>query len=106
MTTIKPRAKLTGRQTQCTSCGELFVEVNTFDYHRVGSFETRTTASTRRCMTVEEMTDNRLLQRDGGFWAISNRTPKTPRLTHQRKSSDPSKDVLRVQEGEASAGVL
>jgi len=62
--------KLTGQRCQCTTCGEYFNRVSTFDKHRVGEFEP---ASTRRCLSTAEMDAREWRKNEKGFWLTKAR---------------------------------
>ncbi len=53
-------------KSECSVCGATFVSVAAFDIHRVGSYLPRS----RRCMTVNEMQAEGLIQDDKGWWGF------------------------------------
>jgi hypothetical protein len=51
----------------CSACGEAFISVAAFDFHRVGPY----LPGTRRCLTVSEMQAEGLLQDEQGCWGFA-----------------------------------
>ena len=63
-------AVLRGQRNQCPGCGELFNSNKAFDKHRVGKFgdQWQGTPEGRRCLSVAEMLDKKMVQLPDGFW--------------------------------------
>jgi len=58
--------RLTGSRCRCSTCGEVFNSVSTFDRHRVGAWQER--GALRRCLTVYEMVIRGWSVTARGFW--------------------------------------
>jgi hypothetical protein len=48
----------------CGACGLIFSSVSSFDKHRVGRYE----PLERRCLTVDEMIEKKMVQNEKGWW--------------------------------------
>lgn len=57
--------KLTGNRCQCAGCGDYFNSTSTFDRHRAGAYDTRTS---RRCLSPAELILRGWSRNGGGFW--------------------------------------
>lgn len=64
---IQTRTQETRRHERsvCAACGTVFTDVESFDAHRVGSYE----PNTRHCLSQEEM-QARSFQRHGAWWTL------------------------------------
>ena len=60
--------RLTGNRCQCPTCGEYFNGVQPFDKHRAGKYAKPGQQSTRRCLSVAEMTARGWMRNPAGFW--------------------------------------
>ena len=70
-----------GQRNQCPTCGLLFTRNSSFDHHRIGRYSTglMNTSPDRRCLTIEEMSqDARFSLRIDGFWAFSDKPGTNP----------------------------
>jgi hypothetical protein len=60
------KKKLGGDRNQCAGCGEYFNSSFAFAKHRIGEF-----GKDRRCMTVEEMQDKKMVKNSADFWVTA-----------------------------------
>lgn len=76
------RPHLAGDRNECPTCKELFNSSTAFDMHRTGEYERRDpkgkllSPSTRRCLSIEEMSEKGMLKNARGFWITRARDPK------------------------------
>lgn len=59
-------------RSHCPRCGVTFVSVAAFDYHRVGLY----TPTGRRCLTLDEMQAEGMVQEERGVWGFDPTRPR------------------------------
>ena len=59
-------------RSYCPKCGVTFISVAAFDYHRVGPYTLRG----RRCLTLNEMRAEGMIQEKQGAWAFDPTRPR------------------------------
>ena len=87
--------KLRGDHCQCAACGLYFNSTYAFDKHRTGPYTHDLT--TRRCLSVEEMTAKGMVISATGWWlSMASTRPIPPRhaITGAAIGSTPCLDSL------------
>jgi hypothetical protein len=64
---MKP-GKNQGGKCKCEACGAWFTGMQSFDWHRAGSYAVGRKPFTRRCLSTDEMRTKGMAQIESGAW--------------------------------------